>query len=95
MNMHKKKSLQFLRAYQNETAVTPANLLAWEGEAIQAQNDKEIFVVKCGLRRGIPNFDTFLALNFTLADVRVLSDWKVSGIPKGDPMPSMDYQYPA
>jgi hypothetical protein len=31
-----------------------------------------------GQRRGIPNFDTFLALNFSMADVTVISDVKLS-----------------
>jgi hypothetical protein len=34
-----------------------------------------------GQRRGIPNFDTFLALNFSMADVTVISDVKLSSIP--------------
>ena len=48
---------------------------------MQGQNGRQIFVVDRGQRRGIPNFDTFLALNFSMADVTVISDVKLSSIP--------------
>jgi hypothetical protein len=60
----------------------------WSGQAIQAQNGKEIFVVDGGKKRGIPNYDTFLALNFSMVDVRVLSDYKIGTIDLGESMPS-------
>jgi hypothetical protein len=41
------------------------------------------------MRRGIPNYDTFIALNFTMVDVRVLSDTRISTIEIGASMPSL------
>lgn len=41
---------------------------------MQGQNGKEIFVMHGGRKRGLPNYDTFLALNLTMSDVRVISD---------------------
>ena len=52
-----------------------------QGRPVQGQNGRQIFVVDRGQRRGIPNFDTFLALNFSMADVTVISDVKLSSIP--------------
>ena len=89
MNMHKKKNMNLLSSYMAERPVTAADLHAWEGEAVQGQNGKEIFVINHGKKRGIPNFDTFLALNFTLADVRVVSDAKVDMIELGPSMPNL------
>jgi hypothetical protein len=48
---------------------------------VQGQNGRQIFVVDRGQRCGIPNFDTFLARNFSMADVTVISDVKLSSIP--------------
>lgn len=60
-----------------------------QGQAIQGQNGKEIFVVDAAKKRGIPNWDTLVALNFTMADVIVLSDAKIAGIDTGESMPSL------
>ena len=46
-------------------------------------------MVDGGKKRGIPNWDTLVALNFTMADVIVLSDVKIAGIDTGDSMPSL------
>lgn len=56
---------------------------------MQGQNGKEIFVIDKGKRRGIPNYDTFIALNFSMVDVRVLSDTKITTIELGESMPSL------
>lgn len=79
----------FLSSYLPERPVTESDLQAWEGEAVQSQNGKEIFVITKGKKRGIPNFDTFLSLNFTMADVRVVSDARIEMIPLGDSMPNL------
>eukprot|EP01035_Chromulina_nebulosa_P026893 gene26893-35276_t len=76
MNLLHKKHVRLLSHYLPEQPVTPDMLKQWQG-----QNGRQIFVVDQGQRRGIPNFDTFLALNFTMADVTVISDVKLSSIP--------------
>jgi hypothetical protein len=38
-------------------------------------------------RRGIPNMDTFAANNFSMGDVRVISDKKIYSIEMGLPLP--------
>ena len=40
----------------------------------QGQNGRQIFVVDRDQRRGIPTLDSFLALNFSMADGTVMSD---------------------
>ncbi len=82
-------TVHLLREYMNETSISPATLLGWEREAIQAQNGKQIFVMEGGKKRGIPNYETFLALNFTMSLVRVISDDRVDSIPTGEPMPTL------
>ena len=47
----------------------------------QGQNGRKIFVVDRDQRRGIPTLDSFLALNFSMADGTVMSDVKLSSIP--------------
>lgn len=78
-----------LSHYMPEHPVDAEQLKKLQGCAIQGQNGKEIFVVDEGKRRGIPNYDTFMALNFTMADVYVLSDAKISSIPLGSSMPNL------
>lgn len=82
-----------LTDYLPEKMPTKEQLASWQSKAIQGQNGKEIFVVDQGHRRGIPNFDTFLALNFTMADVIVLSDAKIGSIPVGESMPKLTYNW--
>ena len=47
----------------------------------QGRNGRQIFVVDRDQRRGIPTLDSFLALNFSMADGTVMSDVKLSSIP--------------
>lgn len=93
MNMgHKRgKDTNLLSDYAPEQKLTEVILHSWQNQAIQGQNGKEIFVVDNMMRRGIPNFDTFLALNFTMADVIVVSDGKLASIPLGPSMPKQNY----
>ena len=77
----------FLLKYLPEQPLTAAELNKWQGEAVQGQNTKQIFVLDRGLKRGIPNWDTFVGLNFSMADVRVISDTRLHAIPSGEPMP--------
>ncbi len=89
MNLMKSKGLTLLREYMPETPISAEQLKEWQGKAIQGQNGKEIFVVDGGKKRGIPNYDTFLAHNFTMADVIVVSDYRMGALTAGPPMPSL------
>lgn len=40
-------------------------------------------------RRGIPNMDTFAKYNFSMGDVRVISDTKMRSIEMGLPLPPL------
>lgn len=90
--LHKKKDMGLLHSYYTDThpeanTLTKEVLLSWEREAIQSQNGKQIFVMENGFRRGIQNYETFMALNFSMTDVRVISDERLDSIPTGEPMP--------
>ena len=102
MNMHKNKwhtgsgaggwrQVGLLASYVNETLYDESVMTAlWKNHIpVQGQNGKEIFVIEDGKKRGIPNWDTFVGLNLTMADVHVASDFKIDGIPLGEPMPKV------
>jgi hypothetical protein len=89
MNRGKGGHTDLLISYLPEEPVSEIQLKEWKGQAIQGQNGKQIFYVENGKRRGIPDFDTFLAYNFTMADVIVISDTKMATVPLGDPLPSL------
>mmetsp|Transcript_58362 Transcript_58362/g.114773 ORF Transcript_58362/g.114773 Transcript_58362/m.114773 type:complete len:396 (-) Transcript_58362:190-1377(-) len=89
--MNTMNKLELLSSYLPEPPIDEAFLKRWQGHAIMGQNGKEIFVIDQGKRRGIPNFDTFMALNFTMADVLVVSDQRVNSMKLGSLMPPLDY----
>jgi len=88
---------RLLANYLPEPVLDAEYLQKWQGFPIQGQNAKEIFVIDQGKRRSIPNFDTLMALNFTMADVIVVTDQQVNAIKAGTSMPPLDYTgpYPA
>lgn len=90
MNMQNNKDMQLLSTYLPEKSVSSSELSEWEGTLVQGQNGKEIFVVNNGKKRGIPNYGTFLKMNFTMADVRVISDYRISTIELGELMPKLE-----
>ena len=93
-NMGKRGQSQLLKEYLPEQPVSSELLKSWQNQLVQSQNGKEIFVIDNGQKRGIPNYDTFMALNFSMADVIVLTDAKVGSIPLGPSMPKLDYNWP-
>jgi mannosyltransferase OCH1-like enzyme len=92
--MGKRGQSELLTSYRPDEPVTHETLLSWQGQLVQSQNGKEIFVMDGASRRGLPNYDTFMAMNFTMADVIVITDAKVAAIPLGPPMPKLDYAWP-
>ena len=91
MNALQNQKTELLSSYLPEPGIEEIYLKNWEGQPVQGQNDKEIFVMDHGVKRSIPNYDTFMALNFTMADVNVISDKRVHSIKTGKPMPQLDY----
>lgn len=71
--------------------IRDTTLSAWQGQAVQGQNGRQIFFIDQGKRRGIPNYDTFMALNFSMGVVHIVSDVLLSSIPIGAEMPYLDY----
>lgn len=92
--MQNKKGARLLSHYLPEPVITDAVLKEWQGWAVQGQNGKEIFVVDNGKKRGIPNWDTFCAMNLTMADVHVISDSRIAQIEQGPSMPPLDFTGP-
>ena len=85
------REVGLLASYLNETTYDE-KILGFLHEhriPIQGQNGREIFIVENGKKRGIPNWDTFVGLNLTMADVHVASDHKVDSIPTGESMPKV------
>ena len=59
-----------------------------DGTLVEAHKSKEIFVVEGGMRRSIPNWDTFLYNNFSAAKIKFLPLEAVLAIPLGEPLPA-------
>ena len=95
--MNTMNKLELLSEYLPEPILNESYLKKYQGFPIQGQNAKEIFVIDHGKKRSIPNFDTFMANNFTMADVIVISDHQINSIKTGNSMPPLDYTgpYPA
>jgi mannosyltransferase OCH1-like enzyme len=78
--------ISLLSSYLPEPPVTPEMLKEWDGEAIKSHSSKEIFLIKDGYRRGFPDFDTFIGMNYTTSNVRVITHTKLEKIPLGEPL---------
>ena len=76
-----------LKAYAKEEALSPAQLQSLDRKAIQGHNGKQIFVMEDGKKRGIPNWDTFVSLGYSLGHVVVLTDFKMGRIELGEDIP--------
>ena len=90
MNMHHAKddgNKGLLKEYKREGALGAEQLKALEKKAIQGHNGKQIYVVEKGKKRGIPSWDTFVSLGYTLTDLVVLTDFKIAAIPTGEDIP--------
>ena len=76
-----------LKEYKKEGALGPEQLKVLEKKAIQGHNGKQIYVVENGEKRGIPSWDTFVSLGYSLNDLVVLTDFKIGAIPTGKDIP--------
>lgn len=74
--IHKRKT-PYLLEY------APPRLEKFEGKVIQAPGQREIFLVTNGTRRGFPNLDTFIAMNFDLEQVQQVPHAIMELIQKG------------
>lgn len=80
MNKHK---APYLREYAPEPDL-------FNGKLIQGPGQREIFLVVDGVRRGFPDFDTFVAMNFDTDNVQIVPHAIIEEIPKGDLLPHKD-----
>jgi hypothetical protein len=89
MNMGRgsKAAVGLLKDYAKEEPLSPAQLQALEQKAVQGHNGKQIFVIEGGKKRGIPNWDTFVSLGYSLNDVIVLTDFKMTRVEIGEEIP--------
>lgn len=95
MNMGKTNHAHgLLREYVTEEALSSSQQTDLDQKAIQGHNGKQIFVMQNGTKRGIPNWDTFVALGYSLNDVVVLTDFKMARIAQGEDMPPCDTKCP-
>ena len=56
---------------------------------MQAQNAREVFFVEELHRRSIPDFDTFVRMNFSVTDIHILPPQVVAQIPIGQPLSNL------
>jgi hypothetical protein len=61
----------------------------WEGLTIRPSNTRQVYFVKDGLLRPIPNFDTFVAMKLDFKKVKVIDPANMEFIMFGDPMPAL------
>lgn len=59
----------------------------WEGKAVRGSGQKQVFIVKQGALRGVPDADTFIAMGFTFDKVMVVGDKEIEAVWQGDMLP--------
>jgi hypothetical protein len=78
-----KRRAPYLRAY------APPRVESYENKLIQGQHHKEIFLVKEHIKRGFPDFTTFVKMGFRIDQVQVVSIEVLHMIPTGPSLPVM------
>lgn len=63
----------------------------YNGRAVRG-GGREVYLVENGQLRLVPSLDTFFALKLSLADVIQIGDREFNQIPKGEPLPYLDYK---
>ena len=59
----------------------------WEGKSVRGHSSKQVYVVKDGALRGVPDPDTFYAMGFTFEQIMVVGDREVEAVWHGDMLP--------
>lgn len=59
----------------------------WEGKAVRGAGSRQVYVVKEGALRGVPDADTFMAMGHSFERVMVVGDKEVEALWIGDPLP--------
>jgi hypothetical protein len=59
------------------------------GDAVKTADDTTIYLVQAGIRRAFPDWDTFVAMGWTLDRVKVISQDQLDAITLGAPLPSV------
>lgn len=49
-----------------------------------------IYRIENGMKRSIPDWNTFLKLNFDMNQVQIINDKDLESIPTGDTLPSLN-----
>ncbi len=60
-----------------------------EGDVIKVADDGAIYLMQNGQRRVFPDWDTFVAMGYTMDRVRIISREQMDAIPMGDPIASI------
>ncbi len=60
-----------------------------DGDAVKTADDGTIYLIEDGRRRAFPDWDTFVAMGWTLERVKIISREQMEAIPLGDPLPSV------
>ena len=62
----------------------------WEGQAVRGAGQKQVYIVKEGALRGVPDADTFFAMGHTFEKVMVVGDKEIEALWHGDMLPRID-----
>jgi hypothetical protein len=60
-----------------------------DGDAVKMADDGTIYLIEGGRRRAFPDWDTFVAMGWTLERVKIISREQMDEIPMGNPLPSV------
>jgi hypothetical protein len=67
----------------------PAQPGVSDGDAVKTADDGTIYLIQDGARRAFPDWDTFVAMGWSLDRVKVISRDQMDSIPLGDPLTSV------
>lgn len=82
--MMNNKRVPYLREY------APPKPSDFDGQLVQGQGHREIYLVKDGHRLSFPDFTTFVAMGFDLENVEKIKHTTLEIIPLGKSLPHMD-----
>lgn len=63
----------------------------YNGDLVAAWRGRQIYLVENGIRRAVPNWDTFQAMNYSSNSVIRLSNEDLNAIAEGNPLMALDY----
>ncbi len=72
--------------------IGPAFISLKDGQVLKLRKHSAIYYIKDGHRHHVPDYDTFLAMNLTDADIKIVSDADLGQIHLGTVLPSIHHQ---